>query len=925
MQKQLSDLIKGFDHGEISGPADIFIKNITADSREVKPGSLFIAVKGITSDGHKFIPDAINSGAVAIIGDEDYKDDLGTTTYIKVEDSRKVLSQVASAWFGNPARKLKIIGVTGTDGKTTTANLIYWILTKVGKKAGLISTVSAKIADTEYETGFHVTNPEPIPLHGFLQKMVLDECEYAVIEVTSHGLDQERVYGINFDMAVLTNITHEHLDYHKTFENYAKAKAKLFNVSKLAILNSEYKKEIEGLISSSIPKLFYDKSILGGEVLASVEKRFSESYNVTNAAAAVTVARRLGIDDKDSALAIESFPGVTGRMEEIKNDKGIRVIVDFAHTPNALGSVLKTLKENKKKDSKLIAVFGCAGERDFAKRQMMAETSARLADISVFTAEDPRSEKVEDIIAEMLKGSGKVKGAVVKNVPDRGEAIFEAINNLSQKGDTVVICGKGHEKSMNYNGTEYPWSDKEAVNLSLLGLVKNIDLKRKTGKIAVFGLGIEGHDLIRYLVGKGIRPVILEENENYKVDEEFKDLEIIKGEKVSESPLDFEVIYRSPGVYRFREDILEAEKMGVKIESSIRLFFDECPGQIIGVTGTKGKGTTSSLIYAILKEAGKDVYLAGNIGKPYLELLPKLDTKSLVVLELSSFQLIDLNKSPDVSVVLNITSDHLNWHKDLKEYVDAKKNIVEYQNPSDFAVINADYEVPKSFAGKTKAKVLFFSRKNSTSGCYIRKDKEIVLSVQKDEVIGDVDRLLLMGKHNWENVTAAICASYVAGADIESIKKAVFEFKGLEHRLELAGKVNGIEFYNDSFSTNPEPTIAAVKSFEKPMTLILGGYDKGLDYREMGKEIATGRVANTILIGDTREKIKKALDEASFNGKIIDMGRSEMTKIVNKALEITPTGGVVILSPASASFDMFKDYKERGNLFKKAVSSISNA
>ena len=928
MAKSLESLLKGIGEYEATGDVNIQIESVSADSRQVIPNGLFVAIKGISSDGHDFISEAVKKRAAAVIGMNDIDEDiLGGAVYIKVKDPRKALSIIAANWYGSPANKLRIIGVTGTDGKTTTSSIIYWILTSAGRKAGLISTVSAKIGEKEYDTGFHVTNPEPLALQEFLSKMVEANCEYAVLEVTSHGLDQDRVYGIDFDISVLTNITHEHIDYHKTFEDYAKAKAKLLNSSKLAIINSESRESVEKFIDSSVKKIYFDEETLKDGILSSAKSRFKENYNILNSAAATLAAKEVGISDIEIAKAIKSFPGVEGRMQEIKNDRGIRIIVDFAHTPNALENVLKALDKEKPKGSKLISVFGCAGERDVRKRQMMGEISARSADISVFTAEDPRSEDVNDIISEMVKGSDKIKGAEIHIIPERGEAIYYAINKLAKKGDTVAICGKGHEKSMGYGGTEYPWSDKEAAQMALAGKTKSINRSGKNEKsgIAVFGLGIEGCDLVRFLLKQGIKPTILEENPDAKIDDEFKDLEVVKGKEVSKSLIRFNRIYRSPGVYRYREDLLTAEKSGVEITSGIRQFFESCPGRIIGVTGTKGKGTTSTLIYEILKKAGKDAYLAGNIGKPYLEILPNLKKESIVVLELSSFQLIDIDRSPYVAVVLNITSDHLNWHKDINEYRTAKENIIRHQKEDDFAIINADYQIPKKFSGMTKAKVLYFSKTEAVKGCYVEDNRKIILSADEKVVVGEVDKLLLMGRHNWENVTAAICTAYVLGADVRSIKEVVFSFKGLEHRLELSGEVDGVKFYNDSFSTNPEPTIAAVRAFNIPLTLILGGYDKGLDYTEMGEEIADSRyVKNVILIGDTGLKIKTSLTVSGYKGNIIEMGKSGMKEIVAKSRSVTLDGGAVILSPASASFDMFKDYKERGRLFKEAVASLNN-
>ena len=409
-----------------------------------------------------------------------------------------------------------------------------------------------------------------------------------------------------------------------------------------------------------------------------------------------------------------------------------------------------------------------------------------------------------------------------------------------------------------------------------------MELKNK--KIAILGYGIEGRDAQRFL-------------EKQRADVEILDVKFDKNYLRDLGR--FNIVIRSPGVYRYLPELLEAEKNGVEISSAIKLFFDLCPAKIVGVTGTKGKGTTATLIYEILKKAGKDVYLAGNIGKPYLELLSVINSESLVVLELSSFQLIDLKKSPHIAVVLNITQDHLDWHKDIDEYTGAKKNIVRYQSTSDFAFINEEYEIPKSFAEETKAKVIYFSGKT------LNKKYR--------------DGLLLRGEHNLENVAAAVSVADILKVDEAAILSVLQSFKGLPYRLELVDTVNGVTFYNDSFATGPQPTIAAIKSFTEPETVILGGSDKGLDYKELKQEIESRKnIKNLILIGEIGKKIGGGIK----NKNIINLGKTSMNRIIEVACEVTPKGGVVLLSPAAASFDMFANYKERGSAFKKAVLAL---
>ena len=410
----------------------------------------------------------------------------------------------------------------------------------------------------------------------------------------------------------------------------------------------------------------------------------------------------------------------------------------------------------------------------------------------------------------------------------------------------------------------------------------------KNKKIAIIGYGIEGQDCEAFLKLKGASVTILDQKDD---DGYLSNLE------------KFDVIVRSPGVYPFKKELIKAKESGIRITTPTHIFFDEFNGKIIGVTGTKGKGTTSTLIYEILKKAKFDVYLGGNIGKPLLELFPKLNSNSYVVMEMSSFQLIDLPVSPDFSIILNITLDHMDWHKDQKEYIEAKKNIVKFQRSTDWAIINKEYKVPFSYAKETKANIMYFSKK--TLKTKFKKD------------------LILRGEHNLENIAAVVAVSKILNINEKLILETVRNFKGLEHRLEFVRDYKGVKFYNDSFATGPQPTIAAINSFKEDETLILGGSDKGLDYSNLGNVITKRKnCKNIILIGLIRNQIEKSLIKAKFKGNIIDLKTSTMDVIVSKAYKITPKGGVVILSPAAASFDMFLNYKDRGNKFKEAVWNL---
>lgn len=369
----------------------------------------------------------------------------------------------ANLWFGWPSRKLKIIGVTGTDGKTTTVTLINHILTKADHKIGFISTIESQIGG-QRAPSLHTTTPSPWQLQHLLKKAVMASLEYMVLEVSSHGLDQNRLAGINFEIGVLTNLSREHLDYHKTMARYLAAKAKLFLRSKTAILNSDdqsfnsLKFKNSKVITYGIkkkadftPKNFPFKTKLPGQ------------YNQSNCLAAIAAAATLGLPKTTIRQAVASFQGIRGRMEEIKTNQSFKVFVDFGHTPNALKQVLTMAK--KLSSGRLIHVFGCTGERDPGKRPLMGKISAQLADKIILTSEDTYHENPHAIISAIekgIKGKGKMPDEDYWTISDRQKAIQKAIQ-LAQKNDLVLITGVGHQTTLNLGGQEVPWSDQKAV------------------------------------------------------------------------------------------------------------------------------------------------------------------------------------------------------------------------------------------------------------------------------------------------------------------------------------------------------------------------------------------------------------------------------------------------------------------------------
>ncbi len=379
---------------------------------------------------------------------------------------------VANLVFGFPSKNLKIIAITGTDGKTTTSTLLYHILKKAGLKVALISTVAAYIGEKEIDTGFHVTTPSPFSLQRLLAKIVAKNYEYVILEVTSHGIDQNRIWGIAPSIAGITNVTHEHLDYHKSFDEYLSTKAKLFLQSNFSFINEDAPESFQKLkkIVKDNGKEFQSFSYakIRPLIKSSVEKRFAgQDYNKQNSALASVIALKLDIKDSVIAKAIEKFPGVKGRMEYIPNKKGLRIIVDFAHTPASLENALTAVQKMrgtkaKGKHGKVILIFGCAGLRDHTKRPLMGDIASKLADLVILTAEDPRTEDVWSIIAEIKSGVHEGHDKII-SIANRYSAIEAAIKEYGRSGDTILITGKGHEKSMCYGTVEYPWSDQDAV------------------------------------------------------------------------------------------------------------------------------------------------------------------------------------------------------------------------------------------------------------------------------------------------------------------------------------------------------------------------------------------------------------------------------------------------------------------------------
>ena len=455
----------------------------------------------------------------------------------------------------------------------------------------------------------------------------------------------------------------------------------------------------------------------------------------------------------------------------------------------------------------------------------------------------------------------------------------------------------------------------------------NTFLKGK--KVAIIGLGVSNIPLLEYMKVNNANVTVFDEKEENEANQEA--LEIVRkynfqanlGKDSLQELKGFDIVFRSPSCLPTRKELLEEKARGAIITSEIEMLMKLAPCKIIGVTGSDGKTTTTSLIYSILKEAGYNVYLGGNIGVPLFTKLEDILPQDIIVLELSSFQLMGMELSPNIGVITNITPNHLNIHKDYNEYIEAKKNIFKYQTKDDIVILNYDNEITRKCVQEAHSKVELFSRNTKLDNGFIvdgNAIKECEDGIRKHVL--DTSEVLLRGKHNYENMATALAATKTL-VETEIAVQAIKKFKSVEHRLEFVREIDGCKWYNDSVSSSPTRTIAGLNSFDEDIVLIAGGYDKNLDYTPIAKPILD-KVKTLILLGETSGKIFEAVkQEEEKSKKHIDIHMCEtLQETINLAKRVAKPGEVVLFSPASASFDMFKNFADRGNQFKKLVNKL---
>ncbi|HEY9061776.1 MAG TPA: UDP-N-acetylmuramoyl-L-alanine--D-glutamate ligase [Pseudobacteroides sp.] len=452
----------------------------------------------------------------------------------------------------------------------------------------------------------------------------------------------------------------------------------------------------------------------------------------------------------------------------------------------------------------------------------------------------------------------------------------------------------------------------------------------KNKKIAVLGIGVSNVPLIKYLSSIGVDITAFDKADEQKLGSIVKELDALGvkfslGENYLESLKGFDIVFRTPGMRFDLPELLAAKEEGAEITSEMEVFFELCPATIYAVTGSDGKTTTTTLIHKFLTEQGYRCWLGGNIGNPLLDRIEEIEENHKVVLELSSFQLHTMKRSPNIAVITNISPNHLDVHKSMEEYVEAKKNILNFQDSTDKLIINFDNEITKSLSSEAKGEVVYFSRVNELDNGALMKDDNLVYRKNGiDTIIVSAHEIVIPGVHNVENYLAAI-AAVIDDVKPSVMKRVATTFKGVEHRIELVREIEGVKFYNDSIASSPTRTIAGLNSFKQKVILIAGGYDKKIPYDCLG-EIIADKVKGLVLIGQTGKKIDKALkDEIERTGKGSDIPVvycETLEDAVNSASKQAKTGDIVILSPASASFDMFKNFAERGEMFKEIVNGL---
>jgi UDP-N-acetylmuramoyl-L-alanyl-D-glutamate--2,6-diaminopimelate ligase len=869
--KKLTDLIKLNDI-KIFGNKDIYISDLNFDSRNVTHNSIFFCLDGNNVNGIDYVKEAIYKGSNCIISN--YSPIINNITWVITENVLKTMAELAYNFYG--PYNIKLIGITGTNGKTSTCLMVKHFLEQFNKSVIYIGTLGVIYKNELFKT--NNTTPNSIELNKILNKY--KDVEYCVMEVTSHALELYRVSNLKFDVVALTNITGDHLDFHKTIKNYIKAKLKIFDLeSRIKIINNDYfylldnnKKYVtfgtqgnykyNGLKLSKNDinfKLFYNEKQIN------IKAPYLGKFNVENLLCAFTIINQLGFRIED----VNSFPKIPGRMEIINNKP--LTIVDYSHTTDSLKKSLELCQELN--SNKVAVIFGCGGDRDKSKRKDMYNVASLYSNKIIVTSDNPRTESPEKICQDISENY----------IVDRRKAIFYGIKNVPNDW-ILLIAGKGHEDYQIKGITKYKFSDKH-----IFKVIKNYYNK----KILIAGYGKSG---------KSAEILLKKYTSEIDIYTDNKKLDYNK----------YELIVTSPG---FKPNHLIYNNDINKITEFELGYEIHCDSKWIAITGSNGKTTTTSLLGMIYK------YTVGNIGIPTTSLPDYIEYDETIIAEVSSAQLlINNNFKPHICVILNITPNHINFHNSFEEYKNTKLKIVEKQDDNDFVLLPyLDWAINL----KCRSIKIYFGLKLDLNCCYIENNKAYLkLSGSKKEIF-ELKKTKLVGSHNILNILVAGTIAYLDKKTTKKIEYMIENFEPLEHRFEYVKTIKNIKFINDSKATTSYATMAALDCITDPCILIMGGISKNakpyniiFDYIKK-KNI---NIKKIICYGASKNEAYNVSKKLKLNNIILC---NDLKESVFKSWNIAEKNYIILLSPACSSFDQFNNYIDRGNYYKTIVDEIS--
>ncbi len=903
---------------------DLHIKSISIDSRYTQEGSLFIALPGTSSHGCNFIEEALKKGAKAILIPEECIKTLDSTILNQAvvlfsDDIKKTAGEVISLFFGNPSKKIKVIGITGTNGKTTCSIIIDSILNAENKKSAVSGTIFQKILQKKSPS--LLTTPDVLSFHAFLKKALDNDVEFVVSEISSHALSQGRVEGCHFEVCVFTNLTHDHLDYHKNIENYFKAKSLLFTRFKpnYSVINidDKYGKRLFKHITSKnkisygintkadVYPISYKLSLKGiqskisaNKNIINIDTKLIGLHNLYNILASISVALSLNISSSAIENGINQLKSIPGRLEPIYLSE-VYGFVDYAHTPDAVENVLVTLKKIKKEGAKIITVIGCGGDRDKAKRPKMAQIASHLSDLAIITSDNPRTENPEDIIRDMLSGISSKDLSKVRIIEDRKEAIYFA-SFVAQENDVVLISGKGHENYQIIGNKKVAFSDKKELkdaleikahvnpeaNPTILNIVnstsgkcekKYIDLPIKgvstdsrnihSGQVffALKGEQFNGHQFVQDAISKGAVAAIVEDNEAKTLN-------------------DFPIISVKDTLYALGEYAKWYKKF--------------IGARVIGITGSCGKTTTKELIFNILSTFFNTHATKGNfnnlIGLP-LTIFDMKPGVEWAVLEMGTNLPGEIKRlaeiaSPEIALITCIAPVHLEGLGSLEGVSNEKGALFEALPFYGTAIVNADDKLVLENLSRTKAKNIIAYGKEEANLKKVCANAYVLLTnvtYASDGLLLKVKindeeynfKSKLIGEVNAQNILAAIATAVNLNIPIELIQKGILNTLPPKGRMNVEDIGNGWILIDDTYNANPISVKAGMNFLQKSFkalekNLLLGdmlelGSNTEKYHVEIGKFAATINPSLLIAIGEFSSHIKKGAIMAGLSSKKI--------------------------------------------------------